>query len=74
MKWITFFSQWSTNFVETYTLPYFSGGNGVEEFNKMFTKPRGKLVNDGSKNITLKAHFHWGPVSSYKTSYKFKIF
>ncbi|XP_071178352.1 VWFA and cache domain-containing protein 1-like isoform X1 [Mytilus edulis] len=39
-----------------------SGGNGVEEFNKMFTKPRGKLVNDGSKNITLKAHFHWGPV------------
>lgn len=59
---------------DTYTLPYFSGGNGDLEFYKLFTKPRGKLVNDGSKDITLKAHFYWGHVSSYKTSYMVKIF
>lgn len=74
MKRRTCFSKWLQSFFDTYTLPYFSGGHGVLKFDKLFTKPRGKLVNDGSKDITLKAHFHWGPVSSYKTSYMVTIF
>ncbi|VDI55121.1 Hypothetical predicted protein, partial [Mytilus galloprovincialis] len=39
-----------------------SGGTGSKVFNKVFTKPRGKLVNDGSKDINLQAHLVWGPI------------
>lgn len=48
-------------------LIYFSGGEGSKVFNKFFIKPRGKLVNDGSKDVNLKAHLFWGPVSSDNT-------
>ncbi|XP_076102403.1 VWFA and cache domain-containing protein 1-like [Mytilus galloprovincialis] len=39
-----------------------SGGSGFKNFTKVFTKPRGKLINDGSKDVVLNANFFWGPV------------
>ncbi|XP_071168504.1 VWFA and cache domain-containing protein 1-like [Mytilus edulis] len=39
-----------------------SGGSGFKNFTKVFTKPRGKLINDGSKDVILNANFFWGPV------------
>lgn len=38
------------------------GGTGSKSFAKFFTKPRGKLVNDGSSDISRQAHFFWGPI------------
>ncbi|XP_063433766.1 VWFA and cache domain-containing protein 1-like [Mytilus trossulus] len=39
-----------------------SGGEGSKVFNKFFIKPRGKLLNDGSKDVNLRAHLFWGPI------------
>ncbi|XP_052058299.1 VWFA and cache domain-containing protein 1-like isoform X2 [Mytilus californianus] len=39
-----------------------SGESGSKEFNKFFIKPRGKLLNDGSKDVNLKAQLFWGPI------------
>ncbi|CAG2209075.1 unnamed protein product [Mytilus edulis] len=39
-----------------------SGGTGSKSFTKFFTKPRGKLVNDGSSDTSRQAHFFWGSI------------
>ncbi|CAG2225375.1 unnamed protein product [Mytilus edulis] len=40
-----------------------NGGTGSKSFSKFFTKPRGKLVNDGSSDTSRQAHFFWGSIS-----------
>ncbi|XP_076105805.1 VWFA and cache domain-containing protein 1-like [Mytilus galloprovincialis] len=39
-----------------------SGGMGKKTLTKFFTKPRGKLVNDGSRDDSLTAYFYWGSI------------
>ncbi|CAC5376301.1 unnamed protein product [Mytilus coruscus] len=38
------------------------GHSGNKTYKKFFIKPRGRLVNDGSSNVNLRAEFFWGPV------------
>ncbi|CAG2212336.1 unnamed protein product [Mytilus edulis] len=38
------------------------GGMGKKTLTKFLTKPHGKLVNDGSRDVSLTAYFYWGSI------------